>query len=165
MIDYSVSARPNPREKNTPPRYYASPQVSDNVSMNEFCRHIASHGSVYSRADVQSVLSQAVDCLHEMLLDGKQVSLGDLGSFRIGLSSMGTATPEDFNPLHHIKSVHVNWSPGIEFLTLQGSAEWNLVANRRAQRLLLKAIANGDSTVNLSKENETEEGDEGGMDA
>ena len=165
MIDYSVSARPNPREKNTPPRYYASPQVSDNVSMNEFCRHIASHGSVYSRADVQSVLSQAVDCLREMLLDGKQVSLGDLGSFRIGLSSMGTATPEDFNPLHHIKSVHVNWSPGIEFLTLQGSTEWNLVANRRAQRLLLKAIANGDSTVNLSKENETEEGDEGGMDA
>ena len=68
MIDYSVSARPNPREKNTPPRYYESPQVSDNVSMNEFCRHIASHGSVYSRADVQSVLSQAVDCLREMLL-------------------------------------------------------------------------------------------------
>lgn len=165
MIDYSVSARPNPREKNTPPRYYASPQVSDNVSMNEFCRHIASHGSVYSRADVQSVLSQAVDCLREMLLDGKQVSLGDLGSFRIGLSSMGTVTPEDFNPLHHIKSVHVNWSPGVEFLTLQGSAEWNLVANRRAQRLLLKAIANGESTVNLSKENDTEEEDEGGMDA
>ena len=154
MIDYSVSARPNPREKNTPPRYYASPQVSDNVSMNEFCRHIASHGSVYSRADVQSVLSQAVDCLREFLLDGKQISLGDMGTFKIGLNSKGTLTPEEFNPLHHIKSVHVNWTPGPDFRNLQGDAQWNLVANRRAQRLLLKAVTNGDSTVDLSKDNE-----------
>lgn len=160
MIDYSVTGRPNPQEKGTPPKYYASPQVSDNVSMNEFCRHIASHGSVYSRADVQSVLSQAVDCLREFLLDGKQVSLGDLGSFKIGLSSKGTLTPEEFNPLHHIKSVHVNWTPGLEFRNLQGDAQWNLVANRRAQRLLLKAVTSGESTVNLSKDNEETEEEE-----
>lgn len=158
MVNISIVGRPNPQEKNTPPRYYATPQVSDNVSMAEFCRHIASNGSVYSRADVQSVLSQAVDCLREMLLDGKQVSLGDLGSFRIGLSSKGTVTPEDFNPLHHIKSVHVNWKPGIYFCDLLGSVEWNVVANRRAQRLLLKAVTKGETTVDFSKE----EGD--GMD-
>ena len=154
MIDYSVTGRPNPQEKGTPPKYYASPQVSGNVSMNEFCRHIASHGSVYSRADVQSVLSQAVDCLREFLLDGKQISLGDMGTFKIGLNSKGTLTPEEFNPLHHIKSVHVNWTPGPDFRNLQGDAQWNLVANRRAQRLLLKAVTNGDSTVDLSKDNE-----------
>lgn len=156
-ICYSVSGRPNPREKSAPPRYYASPQVSDNVSMDEFCRHIASHGSVYSRADVQSVLAQAVDCLREMLLDGKQVSLGDLGSFRVGLNSKGTMTSDEFNPLHHIKSVHVNWSPGMDFRNLQGDAEWNLVANRRAQRLLLKAVTSGETNVDLSKEDEDEE--------
>jgi len=156
-IDYSVSGRPNPREKNEPKRYYASPQVSDNVTMDEFCRHIASHGSVYSRADVQSVLAQAVDCLREMLLDGKQVSLGDLGSFKIGLNSKGALVPEDFNPLHHIKSVHVNWTPGQQFRSLQGDAQWNLVANRKAQRLLLKAVTNGESTVVLKEDVEVEE--------
>ena len=157
MVDYSVTGRPNPQEKGTPYKYYASPQVSDNVSMAEFCKHIATHGSVYSRADVQSVLAQAVDCLREMLLDGKQVSLGDLGSFKIGLSSKGTLTPEEFNPTHHIRSVHVNWSPGIQFKNLQGDIQWNHVANRRAQRLLLKAITNGETTVDLSKETEGEE--------
>lgn len=156
MINYSVTGRPNPQEKGTPPKYYATPQVSDNVSMDEFCRHIASHGSVYSRADVQSVLSQAVDCLREFLLDGKQVSLGDLGSFKIGLSSKGTLTADEFNPAIHVKSVHVNWNPGMEFKNLMGDAEWNLVANRRAQRLLLKAINSGETTVNLSKEEEDE---------
>lgn len=154
MVDYSVTGRPNPQEKNDPHKYYASPQVSDNVSMDEFCKHIASHGSVYSRADVQSVLSQAVDCLREMLLDGKQISLGDLGSFRIGLRSTGAITAEDFNPSTHIKSVHVNWTPGAQFRNLKGDVTWNLVANRRAQQLLLKAIAKGETSVDLSKDEE-----------
>lgn len=157
MIDYSVTGRPNPREKNDPHKYYASPQVSETVTMDEFCRHIASHGSVYGRADVQSVLAQAVDCLREMLLDGKQVSLGDLGSFRIGLRSKGAITAEDFNPITHIKSVHVNWTPGKLFSSMKRDAEWNLVANRRAQQLLLKAIVKGETNVDLSKENEEEE--------
>lgn len=158
MVDYSVTGRPNPQEKNDPHKYYASPQVSDNVSMDEFCRHIASHGSVYSRADVQSVLAQSVDCLREMLLDGKQVSLGDLGSFKIGLKSKGAITAEDFNPVTHIKSVHVNWTPGTQFRNLRGDVTWNLVANRRAQQLLLKALSSGETTVDLSKgENEEEE--------
>ena len=154
MINYSGSARPNPRDKEAAPKYYASPQVSETISMSEFCKHIASHGSVYSRADIQSVLTQAVDCMREMLLDGKKIKLGDLGEFSIGLSSKGTVTAEDFNPIHHIKKVRVNWSPGFEFLDLKNAATFNLVSNRRAQRLLLKAVTNGNTTVDLSKEEE-----------
>lgn len=156
MVNISVAGKRNPQEKNDPYKYYASPQVTENVSMDEFCRHIASHGSVYSRADVQSVLAQAVDCIREMLLDGKQVSLGDLGAFRIGLKSKGAITAEDFNPSIHVKSVHVNWTPGVQFRNLKGDVTWNVVANRRAQGLLLKAIAKGETTVDLSKDDEEE---------
>ena len=45
----------------------------------------------------------------------------------------------------------------MDFRNLQGDAEWNLVANRRAQRLLLKAVTSGETSVDLSKENEDEE--------
>ena len=48
--------------------------------------------------------------------------LGDLGEFNIGLSSKGTETAEDFNPLHHIKAVRVNWTPG-ENLSLLNKGE------------------------------------------
>ena len=160
MIDYSVSARPNPRDKEAAPKFYASPQVSENISMAEFCKHIASHGSVYSRADIQSVLTQAVDCMKEMLLDGKKIELGDLGEFNIGFSSKGTVTAEDFNPIHHIKTVHVNWAPGVSFLELKKLATFNLVSNRRAQRLLLKAVTSGNNTVDLTKKSDEEEGGE-----
>ena len=96
-----------------------------------------------------------------MLLDGKKIQLGDLGSFQIGLSSKGTLTAEDFNPNIHVKAVRVNWTPGPDFQNLLGDAQWNLVANRRAQRLLLKAVTNGDSSVDISKEGEGEP--EGGV--
>jgi hypothetical protein len=41
-------------------------------------------------------------------------------------------------------------------------ATFNLVTNRRAQRLLLKAVTSGDTTVDLSKDAAEEE--EGGED-
>ena len=115
---------------------------------------------MYSRADIQSVLTQAVDCMREMLLDGKKIELGDLGSFNIGMSSKGTVTAEDFNSVHHIKEVHVNWTPGTQFIDLKQGATFNLVTNRRAQRLVLKAVTSGNTTVDLSKDGGDEEGGE-----
>ena len=154
MIDYSVTARPNPRDKDASYKYYASPQRTENISMADFCRHISDHNSKYNRADIMAVLTQTVDCLREMLLDGKKVILGDLGSFQIGLNSKGTLTAEDFNPAIHVKNVKVNWSPGVEFQDLKEAAEWRLVANRRAQRLLLKAVTNGDTSGDFGKDGE-----------
>lgn len=160
MIDYSVSARPNPQDRSEEPKYYASPQVSENVSMINFCKHISEHNSKYNRADIMAVLTQTVDCLYEMLLDGKKIELGELGSFQIGLQSKGALSADHFDPTDHIKKVYVNWTPGVKFASLKSAASWNLVANRRAQRLLLKAITNGSTTVDLSVPDE-ETGDTG----
>ena len=57
-----------------------SPQVSENVTLANFCRHISDHNSKYNRADIMAVLTQTVDCLREMLLGGKKI--GHLGKVR-----------------------------------------------------------------------------------
>ena len=154
MLDYSVSARVNPREKGAPPRFYASHQTNKIVSLDDFSRHIASHGCVYKRADIAAVLTMAVDCLREMLLNGYKIEMGDLGSFYISFSSEGTLTAKDFNPIHHIKSVNVNWQRGIDFLNMKEDAEFNLVAIRAVQKKVIKAVKNGDTTVNLAEDPE-----------
>ena len=163
MIDYSVSARPNPLKKDEDPKYYASPQVSETITLEKFCRHISEHNSKYGRADIMAVLTQSADCLREMLLDGKKILLGELGSFTIGLNSKGALTADDFNPDIHIKDVHVNWAPGVIFSELIKSVEWNLVANRRAQQLLLKGVKEGKTTIDISKPKDGE-GEEGAAD-
>lgn len=154
MIDYSVSGRVNPKEKDTPPRFYASAQTNKTVSLDEFSKHIASHGCVYKRADIAAVLTMAVDCLREMLLNGYKIELGDMGNFYISLSSEGTLTAKEFNPIHHVKSVNVNWERGLSFLNLKENAEFNLVAIRAVQKKVLKAVKNGDTTINLVEEEE-----------
>ena len=165
MIDYSVAARRNPMEKGTPPKSYACAQTNKVVSLEEFARHIATHGCVYKRADIAAVLTMAVDCLREMLLNGYKIELGDMGSFYVSFSSEGTVTAKDFNPIHHIKAVNVNWERGVEFLDLKESAEFRQVSIRAVQKKVMKALKSGETTVNLVDEEVEEEEDEGGEDA
>ena len=162
MLDYSVSARNNPIEKNEPAKYYASAQTNSVMNLNQFAKHIATHGSVYRRADIAAVLTMAVDCLREMLLNGTKVQLGDLGNFYVTFSSEGALTANEFNPDIHIKKVNVNWERGIDFLNLKEDATFNQVAIRSVQKKVLKAVKNGESTVTIveDEEDSTEEGTE-----
>ncbi|MBQ7349577.1 MAG: DNA-binding protein [Bacteroides sp.] len=157
MLNYSVFQRRNPQDKDAAPRFYGSVQCTETVSLNEFAKHIASHGSVYSRADVAAILTLAVDCLREMLLKGCKVELGDLGNFYPSLSSDSTATAKEYDPTDHVKSVNVNWERGTLFLNLKKDATFNLVAIRSVQRAVLKAVKNGETVVDLYPE----EGEEG----
>ena len=162
MLDYSVSARYNPMEKNEPAKYYASAQTNSVMNLNQFAKHIATHGSVYRRADIAAVLTMAVDCLREMLLNGTKVQLGDLGNFYVTFSSEGALTANEFNPDIHIKKVNVNWERGIDFLNLKEDATFNQVAIRSVQKKVLKAVKNGESSVTIveDEEDSIEEGTE-----
>ena len=48
-------------------------QYTDVMTIEKFAKHITSHGSVYSRADISAILYMAVDCMREMLLEGKNL--------------------------------------------------------------------------------------------
>ena len=75
MINYSISLRANPSDQDAPKKAYANAQYSQVMTLDKFCYHIASHGCVYSRADIQAILILAVDCLREQLLNGQQIQL------------------------------------------------------------------------------------------
>ena len=143
---------------------YAIAQYADVMTIEKFAKHIATHGCVYSRADISAILYMAVDCMRELLLEGKKVRLGDLGDFSVNIQSKGADTPDKFNAAAHITAVNVNWDCGQEFKNLLADAEFNLVASRSAQAAVLKAIKAGETTVDLSKpvnDNNSSTGSEG----
>jgi len=156
MINYSIYSMPNP-QKREEVKFYARAQYNSVMGINEFAQHIASHGCVYSRADIAAILTLAVDCIREQLLAGQKIELGDLGAFYLTLACNGADSATDFNAETHIKAVKVRWSPGTQFLNLSQEAEFNLVANRKAQALLLKALKAGETTVNLNVDSPTED--------
>ena len=148
MINYSVAPRVNPQDPEADPVFKAVAQVDRNLDINEFARHIASHGCVYSRADIAAVLTLAVDCVREQLLAGNKVTLGDLGSFYVTLSGDGSKTREDYTP-SKIKRVNVKWRTGQAFLGLINEAQFQKVSTRIAQTSILNAETAGNASVNL----------------
>ena len=102
----------------------------------------------------------AVDCMREMLLEGKKIRLGDLGDFSILLGSKGAETADKFTA-QNINQVKVQWEPGKEFKNLIDDAEFNLVASRSAQAAVLKAIREGKTNVDLNLPINPDGGDDG----
>ena len=128
---------------------FAISQYTDIMTIEKFAKHITSHGSVYSRADISAILYIAVDCMREMLLEGKKIRLGDLGDFSLLLTSKGAEAADKFTA-QNITGVKVQWEPGQEFKNLRDDAEFNLVASRSAQAAVIKAIKEGKTNVDLN---------------
>ena len=154
MINYSVSQMVNPQDQEEV-KYYAHAQAVRNLDINDFAKHIAAHGCVYSRADIAAVLTMAVDCIREQLLEGNKVNLGELGAFSIALRSKGTEKADDFTA-NRIYAVNVNWTPGKNFKDLLEVAEFRKVPTRKAQAAVLAAETAGQSKVELKKDASTE---------
>lgn len=114
MINYSTCMRGNPTDKDAAKKAYANAQYSQVMTLDKFCYHIASHGCVYSRADIQAILILAVDCLREQLLNGQQIQMGDLGVFSNSIRSLGAPSMAEFT-VENITEVNVLWAPGVRF--------------------------------------------------
>lgn len=148
MINYSVCLLANPADESAPEKAYAKPQMSELMAFDKFVRHIADHNGVYTRGTVKGVISDMCECLVEMLLEGKKVQMGDLGSFWISLSSEGAESMEEFTA-QNIKGVNILFTPGAEFENLASRATFNPVSSRAAQAATLKAEKSGEATVDL----------------
>lgn len=149
MINYSIVMRGNPTNPEAPKKAYACAQYAEVMDINKFAEHISSHGCVYKRADIVAILTMAVDCMREQLLAGQKIQLGDLGDFAVGINSKGTETAAEYNPAVHVRKLNANWSPGSRFQNLLENAEFNLVATRKAARLVVKALKAGETNVDL----------------
>ena len=74
--------------------WHATVVTDREMNFEEFVDHISSHNSPYSRGTVHGVMMDMLDCLKELILDGKSVRLGDLGLFSIGMKSHGELTKD-----------------------------------------------------------------------
>ena len=95
--------------------WYATVVTDREMNFEEFVDHISSHNSPYSRGTVHGVMMDMLDCLKELILDGKSVRLGDLGLFSIGMSSRGEVsrdkvTSASVQDIHLLVKNTKNWS-------------------------------------------------------
>ena len=145
MINYSIAimgTKPGTKKAQiTETKAYGTAQVNEVLDINDFAKHIVSHGCVYGKGDIVGLLTLAVSCLRELMLAGKRVKLGDLGDFQPRLKTIGAVTAEEFSAAN-IKTVRVSWTPGKDFKNLRSEATFQLVPTREAQANATKEIKN-----------------------
>jgi len=154
-LNYSIAMLPNPMEKNDPHKAYAKAQINGELSLKELSKEVSNKCTVHS-ADVSAVLIATVETMLAALRDGKQVDFGELGKFRLQITSKGAITAEDFTA-DNITGVTIQFIPGDDLKGIFKGMEFNLVPSRYAQAALLRAQKKGETTVDLSKPGEGDE--------
>lgn len=86
MIKFKLIEKGNPGKPTEPKKWHALVIYSDKVTQKELSANLADLSSL-SMGDVANVITNLVQELPKILSRGGIVQLGELGSFRITLSS------------------------------------------------------------------------------
>ncbi|MCQ2244577.1 MAG: DNA-binding protein [Bacteroidaceae bacterium] len=70
----------------------------EQVDVAGLAAHMAQHNTPYSEGTIRGILCDAVNCIKEILLDGKTVKLQDLAIFSLGVSCKPSDTANEATP-------------------------------------------------------------------
>ena len=87
-------------------KFYARAQMNESISLKKFAKLIAMQTTV-SYADVTAVLISLQENMVIELQRGNQIDFGELGKFRLQLTSEGAATAAEFKSDINIKGVNI----------------------------------------------------------
>ena len=86
--------------------WYARPVINSTIDIEALAHHMASHNTPFSAGVIKGVLTDMVNCIKELILDGKNVKLDDLAIFSCGIvPKKGAATAEAFKISDNVKGV------------------------------------------------------------
>jgi len=94
MIKLKFLKRRNPNDLTAPEKYYAAAISEGSIDLKRLAEKIA-YQSTLTPGDCYNVLSALEKNVIEELSDGRIVRLGDLGTFRLSVSSNGIDALED----------------------------------------------------------------------
>ena len=109
MLDLKRVPKRNPLEPETAPKFYASASHGAHVDLDDLATEVADRCSL-KRADVHGVLVGLMDIIPDVLLDGKIVSLSQLGSFYMTVKSEGAEIKDDLS-IGMVKGVKIQYRP------------------------------------------------------
>ena len=87
MIRYKIYQNQQKKGLNAG-KWFARAVSDETFDLAKLAEHMSKHNSPYSGGVIKGVLSDMVDCIKELLLDGKCVKIDDLAIFEKNISGM-----------------------------------------------------------------------------
>ena len=108
ILKYRMVRRVNPQNRSEQPKWYAKAVQDRTIDFEGLVTHMSEHNSPYSRGVIHGVMTDMLDCVKELVLDGKSVRLGDLGLFSVGLKTKGATSRDKWTVATHVEGVNLN---------------------------------------------------------
>ncbi len=86
MIRYKIYQNQQKKGLNAG-KWFARAVSDETFDLAKLAEHMSKHNSPYSSGVIKGVLTDMVDCIKELLLDGKSVKIDDLAIFGVGIAA------------------------------------------------------------------------------
>jgi hypothetical protein len=83
-------------------KWFAKNVVEETVDLDALSEHMSTHNSPYSKGVIKGLLTDMVDCIQELTLEGIAVKIDDLAIFCVGIKSTGAESAEQFSAQENI---------------------------------------------------------------
>ena len=110
MVFYKLIQNMNENMEKSYMKWYAFPVVTETVDLDYIAERIQ-RNSTAKKSDAKAVLTEMVEVLTDCLQNSQRVKIEGLGSFKVGLSSRGADTPDDFNVNENVKGMRIIFQP------------------------------------------------------
>ena len=77
------------------------------VTLEDLAEHMAQHNTPYSEGVIKGVLTDMVNCIRELVLEGKSVKIPNLCIFSAGIKTIGATKAEDFSAATNVRSAYL----------------------------------------------------------
>ncbi|MAB67216.1 MAG: DNA-binding protein [Bacteroidetes bacterium] len=103
-------------------KFYASLISSGSLGIEALTDRIQQMSTV-TGADIRAVLYAIADIVPQLLSEGQIVTIGDLGNFRLSVSSEGSDTEEEVTKAN-IRKSRILFRPGSKFANMLSNLEY-----------------------------------------
>lgn len=89
-------------------KWYARTAVmGKTVSLEELAEHMAAHNTPYSEGIIKGVLTDMINCIRELVLEGKAVKIPNLCIFSAGITTKAADSAKEFSAASNVRSVYL----------------------------------------------------------
>lgn len=106
MIQVVLKQNKNKKMPNAYGLYYAYPVVNETYDLDKLAEHMSSHNTPFSKGAIKGMLTDAVNCIRELILQGIAVKINDLAIFSLGIKNkMGAKSIGEWSAAKNIAGV------------------------------------------------------------
>jgi predicted histone-like DNA-binding protein len=129
-IKFKSVQKVNPQDITAPRKFYAKATNASITDLSELAELVAFNSSM-SKTDCYAVLMGLETFVIRELERGRNVRLGELGTYKVSLNSEGRDTEEEVDSFT-IKKARINFTPGAGFKKMLKHLEYKKAQNQSA---------------------------------